>query len=222
MAARCRSTRLPASIPIASRHSPSATWPPRERSATPAQQRASSARTRTDPRAGGRGRARPTRRPSSRRRRQAEGVGPTAEDRTREVPARRPVSRVLSRHFRGGDGHPSGTPVARRLMRPTRGRGDAPLARPPNGRGALLFGLAPGRACPFHPARHRRSPAGSSLWRWSSPHGGRVLPATLRRGARTFLVPPPVARRGPRPSGRLAGTVDHRGPPTALRRRPDA
>ncbi len=36
-----------------------------------------------------------------------------------------PVSRVLSRSR--GDGHPSGTPVARRLLRPTRRRGDAPL-----------------------------------------------------------------------------------------------
>src|SRR5687767_452776 len=52
---------------------------------------------------------------------------------------------------------------------------------------APLFGLAPGRACPFH-SGPRLPAAGSSLWRWSSPLGGRVLPATLRRGARTFLV----------------------------------
>ena len=45
----------------------------------------------------------------------------------------------------------------------------------------------------------------SSLWHWSSPRGGRALPATLRWGARTFLTPagrPPDAR----PSGRLAGS----------------
>lgn len=45
-----------------------------------------------------------------------------------------------------------------------------------------LRDLAAGRACPFHPAR-----AGSSLWRWSSPHGGRVLPASLPCAVRTFL-----------------------------------
>src|SRR4051812_25743775 len=52
---------------------------------------------------------------------------------------------------------------------------------------APLFGLAPGRACPFH-SDPRLPAVGSSLWRWSSPCGGRELPATLRRGARTFLV----------------------------------
>ena len=53
----------------------------------------------------------------------------------------------------------------------------------------------------FHSGPER--PA-SSLWHWSSPCGGRALPATLRWGARTFLTPrgcPPDAR----PSGRLAG-----------------
>src|SRR4029078_2161739 len=52
---------------------------------------------------------------------------------------------------------------------------------------APLFGLAPGRACPFHSDPPSLA-VGSSLWRWSSPLGGRELPATLRRGARTFLV----------------------------------
>ncbi len=50
----------------------------------------------------------------------------------------------------------------------------------------------------------RRRPA-SSLWHWSSPHGGRALPATLRCGARTFLTPPtghPIDDA--RPSDRLA------------------
>lgn len=86
-------------------------------------------------------------------------------------------------------------------MRPTRGLGSAPL--PPADRGcALLFGLAPGRVCRVS----LRSPGGSasSLWHWSSPRGGRALPAALRWGARTFLTP--TGRPGDaRPSGRLAG-----------------
>src|SRR6185295_13475015 len=80
----------------------------------------------------------------------------------------------------------------------------------------------------------RRRPA-SSLWHWSSPHGGRALPATLRCGARTFLTPTrrastarghPTASltrrivragaRGPdRESG--SGPDDHRGRPTRCR-----
>jgi hypothetical protein len=44
----------------------------------------------------------------------------------------------------------------------------------------------------------------SSLWHWSSPHGGRALPATLRWGARTFLTPSGCPADA-RPSGRLAG-----------------
>ena len=86
-------------------------------------------------------------------------------------------------------------------MQPTRGLGSAPL--PPANRGcALLFGLAPGGVCRV--SLRPRGPA-SSLWHWSSPHGGRALPATLRWGARTFLTPhgcPSDAR----PSGRLAGS----------------
>jgi len=45
----------------------------------------------------------------------------------------------------------------------------------------------------------------SSLWHWSSPHGGRALPATLRWGARTFLTP--IRSPGPtrdRPAASLA------------------
>ena len=63
-----------------------------------------------------------------------------------------------------------------------------------------------------------RRDGGSSLWHWSSPRGGRVLPATLRRGARTFLAPPGHPR-GPRPSGRLAGRWMLRAP---MRTRPAA
>src|SRR5579862_3110125 len=89
-------------------------------------------------------------------------------------------------------------------MRPTRGLGSAPLPRTgcPAAGCALLFGLAPGRVCRVSP--RRPEPADSSLWHWSSPRGGRALPATLRWGARTFLEASP---EGPaaRPSGRLAG-----------------
>ena len=44
----------------------------------------------------------------------------------------------------------------------------------------------------------------SSLWHWSSPRGGRALPATLRCGARTFLTSAGCPASA-RPSGRLAG-----------------
>jgi hypothetical protein len=74
------------------------------------------------------------------------------------------------------DGHPS--------ERPTRGLSEPPAAArtPPC---ALLFGLAPARACLVSlPLANERA---SSLWRWSSPHGGRALPANLLYGARTFL-----------------------------------
>ena len=97
---------------------------------------------------------------------------------SRGIPGERPVSRVLSRRrcrHRPGDGHPS--------VRPTRGLSEPPAAArtPPF---ALLFGLAPARACRVSLPPLRRA---SSLWRWSSPHGGRALPANLLYGARTFL-----------------------------------
>ena len=66
---------------------------------------------------------------------------------------------------------------------------------PPTGC-ALLFGLAPGGVCPFHSADRLAPPTASSLWHWSSPCGGRALPATLRCGARTFLTTP----RSPSPA----------------------
>lgn len=88
-------------------------------------------------------------------------------------------------------------------MRPTRGLSSAPLPLANQGC-ALLFGLAPGRVCRVSPRRPTCCrPADSSLWHWSSPHGGRVLPATLRWGARTFLG----EQCSPRPSDRLAGQV---------------
>ncbi len=98
-----------------------------------------------------------------------------------------------------------GPPVTRRLMRPTRGLGSAPLSRPKPGC-ALLFGLAPGRVCRVS-LRSRLAPEpASSLWHWSSPHGGRALPATLRLRSSDFphAVPRGCPRRGAQPSDRLA------------------
>ena len=75
---------------------------------------------------------------------------------------------------------------------------------PPANRGcALLFGLAPGRVCRVSLRPGRSRPA-SSLWHWSSPRGGRALPAALRCGARTFLTSAGCPASA-RPSGRLAG-----------------
>ena len=131
--------------------------------------------------------------------------GPRARGKGREetgASARPSVSRVLSRRLA-----PSrmaihlGPPVARRLMRPTRGLGSAPL--PTVARGyALLFGLAPGGVCLVSLRRRLAPAAASSLWHWSSSRDGRALPATLRCGARTFLTPfngvaPDVARGHP-------------------------
>jgi len=73
-------------------------------------------------------------------------------------------------------------PVARRLMRPTRGLGSAPLPRP-----VARHGLRPpiwpcsGWSLPVSLRRPARGSAtASSLWHWSSSRDGRVLPATLR------------------------------------------
>ena len=63
---------------------------------------------------------------------------------------------------------------------------------------ACLFEIAPGggyRVSPRCPGRSASTlphsqptrPADSSLWPYSSPHGGRALPVTLPCGARTFL-----------------------------------
>jgi hypothetical protein len=105
----------------------------------------------------------------------------------RSTPKRRPTMAI---HLR-----PS---VARRLMRPTRGLGSAPLPRP-----VARHGLRPpiwpcsGWSLPvsLRPRPESRASA-SSLWHWSSSHDGRVLPATLRCGARTFLT---ALRGSPRP-----------------------
>src|SRR6476646_4044043 len=99
-----------------------------------------------------------------------------------------------------------GPSVARRLMRPTRGLGSAPLpppTLPPTGAPSYLA-LLRVEFARFTPNAGSRRRSASSLWHWSSPHGGRALPATLRCGARTFLGTDPLPG-GPRPSDRLAG-----------------
>src|SRR6516225_620812 len=94
-----------------------------------------------------------------------------------------------------------GPSVARRLLRPTRGLGSAPLA-PGRSHGVAPSYLALLRVefARFTPPDGSRRRPASSLWHWSSPCGGRALPATLRCGARTFLTPPrrtPPARSHP-------------------------
>ena len=132
----------------------------------------------------------------------------------RRMSARRSVSRVLSRPAfrRNGDGHPSeaaGRPTAL-AADPRAGQRTSPpptVARPrvaPSYLALLRVEFAR-----FTPAAGLRRRSASSLWHWSSPHGGRALPATLRCGARTFLTPPtgrPIA--GARPSDRLADSFD--------------
>ena len=100
-----------------------------------------------------------------------------------------------------------GPSVARRLMRPTRGLGSAPLPPstfPPTGAPSYLA-LLRVEFARFTPTDGSRRRSASSLWHWSSPHGGRALPATLRCGARTFLTPPTGhPTDDARPSDRLA------------------
>ena len=121
--------------------------------------------------------------------------------------ARRSVSRVLSRRAsrRIGDGHPSGAvgrPTAH-AADPRAGQRTSPphtVARPRVAPSYLaLLRVEFARFTPV--CGSHRGPA-SSLWHWSSPHGGRALPATLRCGARTFLtpsagLPPPMTRDHP-------------------------
>ena len=124
-----------------------------------------------------------------------------------KMSARRSVSRVLSRRAsrRIGDGHPSGAagrPTAH-AADPRAGQRTSPPRTVTRPRVAPSYlALLRVEFARFTPAcgSHRR-PA-SSLWHWSSPHGGRALPATLRCGARTFLtppagLPPPVTRDHP-------------------------
>ena len=76
-------------------------------------------------------------------------------------------------------------------MRPTRGLGSAPLPRtgcPARVAPSYLALLRVELARFTRPAGRCRPPAGSSLWRWSSPHGGRVLPAGRVETALDHLV----------------------------------
>ena len=65
---------------------------------------------------------------------------------------RGPISRILCPDGSRGGGHLSSPPVAGRIVRPTRGRGRAPLPREAD---VPLFGLAPGGVC-----QHPVSPPG--------------------------------------------------------------
>jgi len=138
--------------------------------------------------------------------------------------ARRRVSRVLSRPWasrpRDGDGHSSGTPVAGRLVRPTRAAARRPARRRRSRGGAcrsylvLLpvgFSLPPplpaarcALTAPFHPCHPPgmpEGPAGYFLWHcpWGRPRRG--LPGTVPPWSPDFPLP---ALGGERPSGRLA------------------
>jgi hypothetical protein len=88
------------------------------------------------------------------------------------------------------DSHSSGPHIAVRLKPPTRKLGGT--------RQRLPIRCCSGWRLPrFTPLTGPRSkhvsalatlrPADSSLWPYSSPHGGRALPVTLPCGARTFL-----------------------------------
>ena len=105
-------------------------------------------------------------------------------------------------------GHLSGTPVTRRLMRPTRSSNAADHR-------SLLLGLAPGgvcRATAVSGARGGLLPhrftltcaaqvppsAVCSLLHFPSPCGARALPGTKSCGARTFLEPSLAADPRPR------------------------
>ena len=126
-----------------------------------------------------------------------------------EASARRSVSRVLSRGLAAsGDGHPSravGCPTAH-AADPRAGQRTSPpptVARPRVAPSYLA--LLQVEFARFTPSDGSRRRPASSLWHWSSPHGGRALPATLRWGARTFLTPPAGCPTGDaRPSDRLA------------------
>jgi len=76
------------------------------------------------------------------------------------------------------DSHSSGPHIAVRLKPPTRKLGGT--------RQRLPIRCCSGWRLPrFTPLNLH--PADSSLWPYSSPHGGRALPVTLPCGARTFL-----------------------------------
>ena len=113
---------------------------------------------------------------------------------TGRMSTRRSVSRVLSHRIlrRGSDGHPSGAaghPTAH-AADPRAGQRTSPS--PPVARRRVApsyLALLRVEFARFTPTVGSRRRSASSLWHWSSPCGGRALPATLRCGARTFLTP---------------------------------
>jgi hypothetical protein len=122
----------------------------------------------------------------------------------------RSVSRVLSRadaEASLGDGHPSeaaGHPTAH-AADPRAGQRASPPAGGPARVAPSYLALLRVEFARFTPTPGQGRASASSLWHWSSSCDGRVLPATLRCGARTFLT----TRRGhpfgaAQPSDRLA------------------
>ena len=128
---------------------------------------------------------------------------------------RRPISRVLSTTLAGSwDDHSSGTPVARRLARPTRTTGPETGLPRASAEPSSLLGLAPGGVCraaavagaavrsyrtlspsPADPtSRVRSRRADCFLWHfpWGRPR--RALPGTVFPWSPDF--PPPHAPRG--------------------------
>jgi hypothetical protein len=120
------------------------------------------------------------------------------------------------------DGHSSGTPVARRLARPTRAAGRKQPRRRRNAScrpylvllpvGFALPRPLPAARCaltaPFHPCRRtaetmRRRFAFCGTFPGVAPAGR--YPAPYFRGARTFLTPQPRSA-AIRPSGKALGT----------------
>ena len=103
----------------------------------------------------------------------------------------KPSSVPIDAEAPSGDGHPSqaaGRPTAH-AADPRAGQ----RASPPAGRPARVtpsyLALLRVEFARFTPPPTRGSATASSLWHWSSSRDGRVLPATLRCGARTFLTP---------------------------------
>ncbi len=79
------------------------------------------------------------------------------------APARRPVSRVLCRAMIGVT---TVIHLGRRLPAASSGRPEGSATHLPRGRSpgcALLFGLAPGRVCPFHPGGSAKPPRPARL-----------------------------------------------------------
>jgi hypothetical protein len=101
-------------------------------------------------------------------------------------------------HSSRGDGHPSRVPVTRHLMRPTRGRGDAPLPRPRSRRPSYLA-LHRVELARFTPARRQgRLPARLC---GAGPHlavdGCYPLPRVAVLGLSSCAGPEPCARDHP-------------------------